>query len=164
MCVIRDECVLLVMLTLQLVGGLPVMALMKMCGLAYVALYVFGAVLSVSLTFAPRLRWCCSRFVGFINEFGICLFLLTHTGLFALSTFTLYSFLVPFFHTGTSGVKIKGNETFEQICQRKKLHDNLSHTGCDRLQGNVILGFVVYARNMYTIHTNLVGGDNHDDA
>lgn len=133
MCVIRDECVLLVMLALQLVGGLPVMALMKMCGLAYVALYTFGAVLSVSLTFAPRLRWCCSSFVGLINEFGICLFLLTHMGLLALSTFTLYSFLVPFFHHGAS--TSSAIETFEQVCQRKKLYDNLSHTGCDRLQG-----------------------------
>lgn len=134
MCVIRDECVLLVMLALQLVGGLPVMALMKICGLAYVVLYVFGAVLSVSLTFAPRLRWCCSSFVGLINEVGICLFLLTHSGLLALSTFTIYSFLVPFFHHGSS-INSSNSETFEQLCQRKKLYDNLSHTGCDRLQG-----------------------------
>jgi hypothetical protein len=126
MCVIRDECVLLVMLALQLVGGLPVMALMKMCGVAYVLLYAFGAMLSVSLTFAPRLRWCCSGFVGSINEFGICIFLLTHIALLSLSTYTLYMILVPFFKA----------DNFAVYCAQKKLSDNLSHTHCERLQGN----------------------------
>lgn len=138
MCVVRDECVLLVLLVVQLVGGLPIVALMKLCGVAYAVLYVFGAVLSVSLTFAPRLRWCCSGFVGLINEFGICVFLLTHSGLLALASYTLYAFLLPFFHSSainshhdTSGT----SPSFDELCVRKKLSDNLSHTGCNKLQG-----------------------------
>lgn len=114
------------MLALQLVGGLPVMALMKMCGIAYILLYAFGAVLSISLTFAPRLQWCCNGFVGFINEFGICIFLLTHMALLSLSTYTLYVFILPFFKS----------DNFAAFCAQKKLNDNLSHTGCERLQGS----------------------------
>lgn len=39
MCVIRDEFALLVLLAVQLVGGLPIIALMKLCGVAFVVIY-----------------------------------------------------------------------------------------------------------------------------
>ena len=128
MCLIRDEFVLFVMLIAQCVGGLPVMALMKLCGLSYAVVYSFGFVLSLSLTFAPRLRCCCSAFVGFVNEYGIALFLLTHMALLSLSSYTLYKFMMPF---------IENTTDFMSFCTKHKLYDNLTHTGCDRLQGEL---------------------------
>lgn len=125
MCVIRDECVLVGMLLLQLMAGLPVMALMKLCGVAFVVLYVFGVLLSLSLTFAPRIRCCCHSFVTLIHDYGICVFLLTHMALLSMSSYTLYMFLLPF---------LKAHD-FDAYCATQKLSDNLSHTGCERLQG-----------------------------
>ncbi|GLD96370.1 hypothetical protein PINS_up005053 [Pythium insidiosum] len=128
MCVVRDELLLLSMLVVQCVAGLPVMALMKLCGVAYALLFVFGFGISVSVAFAPYLRWCCSSFKYFVNEFGICLFWMTHVALLSLSSYTLYIFLIPF-------VK---SDNFMTFCVKHKLYSNLTRTGCDNLQGNPI--------------------------
>ncbi|TMW57141.1 hypothetical protein Poli38472_003066 [Pythium oligandrum] len=148
MCLIRDECVLFAMLIVQCIGGLPVMALMKLCGISYAVIYAFGFVLSISLTFAPRLRSCCSTFVGHVNEYGICLFLVTHSALLTLSTYTLYEFLVPFF---------KSNN-FLEFCEKNKLADNLTHTGCERLQGLYALSLVALTMvNLASLYLLLLG-------
>lgn len=125
MCVVQDECVLLAMLVLQLVAGLPVMALMKLCGVAYAVLSPLGFCLSVCLAFVPRLRWWCGSFAHFVEEFGIVLFLLVHATLLALAVFALHEFARPFLHSSD----------FDAFCDSARLYDNLSHTGCERLQG-----------------------------
>lgn len=94
-------------------------------GVAFVVLYVFGVLLSLSLTFAPRIRCCCHSFVTLIHDYGICVFLLTHMALLSMSSYTLYMFLLPF---------LKAHD-FNAYCALHKLSDNLSHTGCERLQG-----------------------------
>ncbi|DAZ99391.1 TPA: hypothetical protein N0F65_005293 [Lagenidium giganteum] len=149
MCVIRDECVLLAMLVVQLVCGLPIMALMKMVGVAY--LLIFGAAFFVSLclTVATRMRCrCCRAFATFINEYGICFFLVLHLALLTLATYTLYMFLVPFFRA----------TDFEKFCEDHKLSDNLSHTGCERLQGFYALSLVsLTIATMATLYQLLLG-------
>lgn len=133
MCVIQDECVLLVMLVLEMFAGLPVMALMKMCGVAYAVLSMLGVLLSVSLAFVPRLRWCCGNFAAFVNEYGIAFFLLVHATLLSLSSFTIFQFARPFLQSSD----------FAAYCVTQKLDDNLSHTGCERLQGApAVVGWV----------------------
>jgi len=98
---------------------------MKMCGAAYAVLSTLGVLLSVSLAFAPRLRWCCGSFAAFVNEYGIAFFLLVHAALLSLASFSIFEFARPFLQTSD----------FATYCVAQKLDDNLSHTGCERLQG-----------------------------
>ncbi len=125
MCEIQDECLLLVMLIIQFIGGMPVMALMRLCGVAYAIIFAVGFVLSLCLTFAPRLRWCCNTLVGYVNDYGICLFVIVHVSLLSLSTYTLYTFLIPFLRS----------DDFKLYCSTHKLYKNLTHTECDQLPG-----------------------------
>jgi hypothetical protein len=128
MCKFVDEFLLVAMLMVQLVAGLPVIALTKMVGIVFLAIYMVGIFFSISLVFATKFRLCCKGFAYFANEHGIFFFLIVHLALISLISYTTYMFTYPFF---------KGND-FKTFCDVNNLDENLSRTGCEKLQGESI--------------------------
>jgi hypothetical protein len=77
------------MLMVQLVAGLPVIALTKMVGIVFLAIYMVGIFFSISLVFATKFRLCCKGFAYFANEHGIFFEETEHYSIIIISTILL---------------------------------------------------------------------------
>jgi hypothetical protein len=120
-----DELLLLAMLMVQFITALPVIALTKLVGIIFLVIYSLGIFVSFCLACSRKFRICCTNFANYFNEYGIFFFLLGQIALLSIISYSVYMFTHPF---------VKGHD-FPTFCKLNKLSENLSRTGCDKLQG-----------------------------
>jgi hypothetical protein len=131
MCIILDECVMLIVLAFQALSLLPSIAVSRETGLALLALYLVTALVSICFAFLYTFRDCCSC-VDRLQRWGSKIFYLLHLCLFALSLATISNFLEPFFSkTG-----------FAVACKARQLDMNLSSTSCEKLEGFMVIALM----------------------
>ncbi|KDO29875.1 hypothetical protein SPRG_04942 [Saprolegnia parasitica CBS 223.65] len=128
MCIILDECLMLMVLALQALTVLPSIAVSRETGIAMLALYLTSAFVSIGFAFLYTLRNCCSC-VNHLQRHGAKLFYLLHLGLIAFSIATISTFMKPYFST----------TEFRTYCENHGLDDNLSGTSCVLLEGYMVV-------------------------
>ncbi|RHY89442.1 hypothetical protein DYB35_010222 [Aphanomyces astaci] len=131
MCIILDECVLLIVLSLQALTILPAIAVTREVGLAVLSLYLITALFSVTYAFLYTLRECCPC-INALQRHGSKFFYVLHIGLIATTVATISILLEPFL----SGVD------FSEYCLTNALDHNLSSTGCLKLQGYTVVALM----------------------
>ncbi|KAH9102190.1 hypothetical protein LEN26_009604 [Aphanomyces euteiches] len=131
MCIILDECVMLVILGLQAMTVLPAIAVTREVGLAILIFYLVTALFSVCYSFLYTLRECCPC-LDIIQRHGSKVFYLFHIGLIATTIATISILLEPYF----------GGVDFTKYCAEHKLDINLSGTTCVKLQGYMVIAIM----------------------
>ncbi|ETW00774.1 hypothetical protein H310_07312 [Aphanomyces invadans] len=131
MCIILDECVLLIVLSLQALTILPAIAVTREVGLAVLALYLVTALYSITYAFLYTLRECCPC-LNVLQRHGSKFFYVLHIGLIVTTIATISILLEPFL----SGVD------FSKYCDANALDHNLSSTSCLKLQGYTVIALM----------------------
>ncbi|OQR96553.1 hypothetical protein ACHHYP_15416 [Achlya hypogyna] len=131
MCIILDECLMLLVLALQALTVLPSIAVSREMGIAMLALYLATVFVSVGFAFLYTLRDCCPC-VNRLQRHGALIFYLLHIGLIAFSIATISTFLKPYFDKAE----------FRTYCLANGLDDNLSGTSCGKLEGYMVIALM----------------------
>ncbi|KAF0696023.1 Aste57867_13186 [Aphanomyces stellatus] len=147
MCIILDECVVLLVLGLQAAMVLPSIAVTREIGLAVLFFYFVTAGYSTTYAFLYTLRECCPCLDAF-QRHGAKLFYLLHLGLIAISVATISTLLKPYF----------SDFDFSEYCAANGLDHNLSNTGCRKLQGYMVLAIMALTLEVgFSIYMLLLG-------
>ncbi|OQS02197.1 hypothetical protein THRCLA_05405 [Thraustotheca clavata] len=131
MCIILDECLMLLVLSLQAVTVLPSIAVSRETGIAMLSLYLVTAFVSIGFSFLYTLRECCSC-VNRLQRHGALVFYVLHLSLIALSIATISTFLTPYL----------SNTEYRTYCENHGMDDNLSGTSCVKLEGYMVIALM----------------------
>lgn len=125
MCIILDECLLIVTLVAEGAASLTPLMFSGALGVVYFLSFLIACILAILLAFTPTFVPCCS-WLRCLTGWGVCFFYLFQFNLIGLSVYGIYDFMKPFL----------SSQTFHEYCTDHSLDHNLSNADCASLQGN----------------------------